>query len=101
MSEFAKWLLGLVKALLEPLWNWVTDLFIAIAEMVLTGLAGLIKAIPAPAFLSSNGLSSAFAQIPPEVWYFATHFKFGACLAVLAAAVAFRLTRKLVTLGQW
>lgn len=101
MSEFAKWLLSLVKALLEPIWNWITDLFISLAEMVLTAFAAIIKAIPAPSFLSSNGLGAAFAQIPSEVWYFASHFKFGPCLAVLGAAVAFRLTRKLVTLGQW
>lgn len=101
MSEFAKWLLGLVKALLQPLWDWVTDLFVALADMTLSAIAGLIKSIPAPSFLSSNGLTQAFAAIPSDVWYFAAHFKFGACLAVLSAAVAFRLTRKIFTLGQW
>lgn len=101
MTEFANWLLQLVKDLFVSIWDFFLDLAIETASLIFQALVAIISAIPVPSFLSSNSLSLAFASIPPEVWFFAGHFKFAECLAILAAAVAFRLLRKLATLGQW
>lgn len=100
MTDFANWLLGLIKDLLQDAWDLLTDLFISLLDALLQALLTLINAIPLPQFLM-DGLSNIFSNISPDVWYFASHFKFGQCFAVLGAAVAFRLARKLLTLFQW
>lgn len=100
MTDFAKWLFDLLKALFQPVWDFLTDLFIAIAEMVLTALAGLIAALPAPGFASS-GLGPLLASIPSDVWFFAGNLRIGECFAVLGVGASFRLTRKIATFFQW
>ena len=100
MSAFADWLLGLVKAIFTAIWDFVADAFINIFELLLQGILAVLTAIPVPSFMQS-GLSSAMGQISGDVWYFASHFRLAECLAILGAAVLFRLTRKVVTLFQW
>lgn len=100
MSAFADWLLALVKAFFLAIWDFFSDLFISILEMLLTAISALLMAIPVPSFMTT-GIQDAFNQISPEVWFFANHFKFPACFAILGAAVLFRLTRKFLTLFQW
>ncbi len=101
MTEFSNWLLQLVKDYFKAVWGFLLDVVIELASLIFQALVTIISAIPVPSFLSNNQLSTAFASIPPEVWFFASHFKFAECLGILAAAVAFRLLRKLATLGQW
>jgi len=100
MSDFAAWLFQLVKDWLEAFWNFLTDIFISILELLLQAVLALFSAIPVPAFMT-GGFSSALSAISPDVWYFASHFKIGQCMAILGAAVAFRLARKALTLFQW
>ena len=100
MTEFAKWLVGLIKSLFQAVWDFIKDLFIELLDLVFTALLSIINAIPAPQFMT-NGLSSALGAISSDVWFFASHFKLSQCFAVLGAAVAFRLARKAATLFQW
>ena len=100
MTDFANWLLGLVKDVFKAVWDLIADAFINVLELLLQGILAVLSAIPVPAFMSS-GLSSAMGQISGDVWFFASHFRLAECLAILGAAVVFRLTRKLVTLFQW
>lgn len=100
MTEFANWLLGLVKDFFTAIWDFVSDAFINVLELLLQGMLTLITAIPAPTFMT-GGLGTAMNQISPDVWFFASHFRLGECLAIFGAAVLFRLTRKVLTLFQW
>lgn len=100
MSAFADWLLALVKDIFKAAWDFLSDIFISILELFLQGFLTLITAIPVPSFVTS-GLGSALSGIPSDVWYFAGHFKFAQCFAILGAAFTFRLLRKVVTLFQW
>lgn len=100
MSDFAKWLFDLVKAIFIAVWNLVLDLFIEALDLVLDALAAVITAIPVPAFATS-GLGPLLAAIPGDVWFFAGHFRLGECFAVLGVGAAFRLTRKVATFFQW
>lgn len=100
MTEFANWLLGLVKDAIKAAWDFVADAFINILDLLLQGVVSVITAIPVPNFLQS-GLSGTMSQISSDVWFFASHFRLGECLAILGAAVVFRLTRKVLTLFQW
>jgi len=100
MTEFANWLLGLVKDFFTAIWDFVADALINALELLLQGIVTVFTAIPVPAFMSS-GLGTAMGQISGDVWFFASHFRLGECLAILGAAVVFRLLRKAVTLFQW
>lgn len=100
MSDFSKWLLGLVKALFQPVWDFLTDFLIAGVELILQAFAAIITAIPVPSFATS-GLGNLLAAIPGDVWFFAGHFRLGECFAVLGVGATFRLTRKFATLFQW
>lgn len=100
MTDFAKWLLGLIKALFQPIGEFLTDLAISILEGILTALGGIIAALPAPSFATA-GIQSTLNAIPGDVWFFASHFQIGACFAVLGAGFSFRMLRKAATLFQW
>lgn len=100
MSDFSKWLLELVKALFQPIWDFLTDFFISAVELILQAFAAIVTAIPVPGFATS-GLGSLLAAIPSDVWFFAGHFRLGECFAVLGVGATFRLTRKFATLFQW
>lgn len=100
MTKFAEWLLQLIKDGLKAAWDFITDLVIGLVELLLQAVLALVSAIPVPAFMST-GLNTVLGNIPSDVWFFAGHFKLTECMAILGAAVAFRLARKAVTLGQW
>lgn len=100
MTEFAAWLLQLVKDLLTGLWTFLQDVFIELLDLMLKAVLALITALPVPSFMST-GLQSTLNAIGTDVWFFASHLRFAECFGVLAAAVAFRLARKFVTLFQW
>lgn len=100
MTDFAKWVLDLVKALFLAVWNFVLDAFIAVVDLLLQAFATLIAAIPVPSF-ASTGLGPLLASIPGDVWFFAGHFRLTECFAVLGLGATFRLTRKVATLFQW
>lgn len=100
MESLAKWLLELAKKVFVALWDFVTDILLDILDAFLSVIATAVAAIPAPSFISS-GLQGAINAIPSDVWFFASHFRLGECLALFGAAVAFRLARKAITLFQW
>lgn len=100
MSDFSKWLLGLVKALFEPVWDFLKDFLVEAVDLVLQAVAAIIAAIPVPGFVTS-GLGPLLSAIPADVWFFAGHFRLGECFAVLGVGATFRLTRKVATLFQW
>lgn len=101
ISSFASWLLKMLVKLVAAVWDLFTDLFINLADLALSAVAALIVAIPAPAFLQSVNLQSAFASIGPDVLYFIGVFNIGTGIALLGSGFAFRMVRKVVTLFQW
>lgn len=100
MTELANWLLQLVKDILTAAWVFVQDVFIELFDLFLKAVLALITALPAPSFMTT-GLQSTLSAISSDVWFFASHLNISVCFAALAAAVAFRLARKVVTLFQW
>ncbi|MBS1188801.1 MAG: hypothetical protein H6R10_593 [Rhodocyclaceae bacterium] len=101
MDSFADWLLGLVKSAFSALWDFFTDLLIALLDLGLSAILGLLQLLPVPSFMQAGSLQAIINQISPDIWYFASHFKLSECLAMFGAAVGFRLARKALTLFQW
>jgi len=101
IAQFTAWLLNLFISVFTALWDIVTDLFVSIAEIVVLALAAAINAIPAPAFLSQYSLGGLLSSMPDYVMYFVGAMKLTECFAVIGAGFAFRMLRKIFTLGQW
>lgn len=101
IAKFTAWLLELVISIFKSIWDFFSDIAIWVFDGVLTALAGVISAIPAPSFLSQNSLSSLLGAMGPDVLYFISAFNLPACFAILGAGFLFRMTRKIFTLGQW
>ena len=68
--------------------------------MILTAFLGIVQTLTPPAFVA-GGLQGIINSIPGSVWYFASHFQLGPCLALIGTAYTFRLARKAATLFQW
>lgn len=101
IKEITNWLLALVVKVFTALWTFVSDAAIAVFDLLLSALSGLIAAIPAPDFLTTTSVSSLINQLPPYVLYYVQQLKIAECLGILAAGFLFRMVRKAVTLGQW
>jgi len=101
MGDFWSWLWDAFKAIFAALWDLCTDLFVMAVGLIFDLVVWIANHIPVPDFLSQYSLSSLFAQIHPGVLYFVSFFRLPECLAIIGAGVAFRLIRKLLTLGQW
>ncbi|GGI21067.1 DUF2523 domain-containing protein [Oxalicibacterium faecigallinarum] len=101
IEAFTGWLLELVLKVIKSIWDLLTDIAIAVTDLVLSALAAVIRAIPAPEFLTQYGIGNLINQFSSDILFFASAFGLNDCFAVLAAGFGFRMVRKIVTLGQW
>jgi len=93
-------LTGWLQALWDGFVAYLSDLPILILDAFLSAIVAILALIPSPDFLT-NGLQSLLGAIGPDVGYFLSASGFDAALAILGAGFLFRMTRKLLTLGQW
>lgn len=100
LEEFTTWLLGLIKEAFSALWDFMSDVFVGLIDMLLTALVALFGTIPIPAFLS-EGLGSVWSGMDGGAMYLLTALGVPQGLAIIGAGYAFRLVRKVVTLFQW
>lgn len=100
LTEFTEWLLGLVRAAFAAAWSFVVDLAVAIVELVVNAIVGLVSLIPVPEFMSS-GLRALFGQLDPGILYLLAASGVPAALGIIGAGYMFRLARKFATLFQW
>lgn len=104
MSQFSQWLLNLVKALFQPIWDFLIDVVINLLELLLTALTQAFSLVVVPCFMSVGSafsMSAAFAKVPSFVWFFAGHLDLTGCFKILSCAIIFVFARKLLTLFQW
>lgn len=97
IARFFEWFTGLFKDFME----FVLDLPIVILKGFLDGVIYVLAAIPVPSWIEQYSLGGLFSQLPDTVTYFVAYFGIPQGLALLGLGVAFRLTRKALTLGQW
>jgi hypothetical protein len=104
LTEFAEWLIALIKQLFGFVWDFVIDLFISALELVLLAFAQAFQYVVVPCFMSANSalsLSSAFNHVPSYIWFFASHLDLRGLFGILSCAILFVFARKLLTLFQW
>ena len=96
-ARIFEWFAGLFKDFM----SFVTDLPLKVLEGFLNGVLYLLAKIPVPDFLTQYSLQTLFSHLPGSVTYFVSLFGIPQALGILGLGVAFRLTRKALTLGQW
>jgi len=101
LNAFAAWILSLVGSVFQAAWDLISDAFIALGDAFFQALAAIIVALPAPSFLTSASLQSAFSNMSGDILYFLGVFQIAPGIALLGAAFGFRMLRKIVTLFQW
>lgn len=94
------WIAQSIGAVFAAITGWLKDFVIWVLDVLLSGVATLLEAIPVPSFLQS-GLGGLFSALPQSLIYLLVESGMVAGLAVIGAGVLFNLTRKLLTLGQW
>lgn len=100
LKDFAAWLLSLVQDVFTAIWDFCIDIIIEIFDLLMIAIAALIVAIPAPEF-GVMSLGAVMGGIHPMIQYFGAGLRLPEGLAMIGAAVLFRLTRKALTLFQW
>jgi hypothetical protein len=101
ISAFAGWLLSLVVKIFAALFDLLSDVFVNVLDLLLTGFATVLNGIPAPSFLTGASLQTAFSGLSGDVLFFFGVFNIAPGIALLGAGFAFRMTRKFLTLFQW
>ena len=101
MARFTAWLWDLMIRLLAAIWDVLTDVMIGLVDALLSVLGMMISAIPAPDFLTHYALSSLLNRLPEDVLYFVSHLRITEAFTLIASGFAFRMARKILTLGQW
>lgn len=97
IGRIFEWFLGMLKDIFE----FFTDLPLIILKGFLDGAIYLLSAIPVPSFIEAGLLQTAMNGLSSDVQYLVDFFGIPAALSVIGMGVIFRLTRKVLTLGQW
>lgn len=88
------------KGMWDDFVEFITDLPAAVLESILGVIAGLIESLTPPDFMDQS-LGDVLGPTMPYIGSFLAQSGFAEAFALLGAGLAFRLLRKLFTLGQW
>lgn len=94
------WIGALFSDAIAAVLQMLTDAAISILELFLGGVLFVVGSLPVPDFLV-GGMQGFLNGIDGSVLYFLSRSGFGPALALVGTGFAFRMLRKLFTLGQW
>lgn len=87
---------------LADLWRdlkeFVTDIFIFLLDLFLKGIAFIVEQIPVPDFVQSVNINSF---LDPGLLWLVSQAGLHHALAMVGAAIVFRILRRIFTLGIW
>lgn len=96
---------GWAKEQITSLWadftDFMTDLQTDFIELVLSYVKALVYLIPAPDFLSQMSFCAMLTAAGPWTAFIVAQLRVGEAIALLTAALIFRLVRVFLTLFQW
>lgn len=81
--------------------DFMTDLQTDFIELVLSFVKAIVYLIPAPDFLSQISFCAMLNAAGPWTAFIVAQLRVGEAIAVLTAALVFRLVRVFLTLFQW
>lgn len=90
---FAKWILGLLKAVITAVWDFLVDGVAFVLDQLLSFVVSLLQAIDVSAF---SGSLAAWGGLPSDVTNIIGLVGLGDCMKVIAAAIGIRLVLQLI-----
>lgn len=101
LTNLTVWLKSVATSVVNAVRDIAKDVVVWLVRAVTDLFLLAIAAIGVPTFLANYGLGSLLSNVSPILGFFVVQFKIGAALSLIGAGYAFRLLRKLLTLGQW
>lgn len=101
LQRLTDWLAQLVRDVWNAVVSFFEDLLVTTIEGILNIFALAIEAIPVPDWVTQNSIGALLSNLPDSALWFITVMKVPEGFAILGLGWVFRLTRKLLTLGQW
>lgn len=103
LTEFTTWLAEQIRAFFDAFNALLQDILVFAVEAVFEVVALAVELLSTmlPEGLQGVTICGLLAQGGPTVQWAVTTFKVPEGMTVIAAAVVFRLARKLLTLFQW
>lgn len=101
LQEQTDWLKQAIHDVWESFTDWSGDFLLAGLEQLMEWFREAAALVPVPDWMIEHSLSSIYAQLDPTTqWAFQT-FRLPESLLLIGLGYGIRLTRKLLTLGQW
>ncbi|PJL12859.1 hypothetical protein B9Y72_08725 [Stenotrophomonas maltophilia] len=101
VTAITTWAKEQITSLWADFSDFMTDLQIDFVELVLSFVKAIVYLIPAPDFLSQLSFCAMLNSAGPWTAFIAAQLRVGEAIAVLTAALVFRLVRVFLTLFQW
>lgn len=101
MKDLLNWFKDQITRFASWLWDVITHAFVYACDVVMELFSSIVELIGVPSFLQNVSLCNYLEQVHPYALWLMGTFRISEGLALIAAGYAFRLLRKLLTLGQW
>jgi len=101
VTAITTWAKEQITSLWADFSDFMTDLQIDFVELVLSFVKAIVYLIPAPDFLSQLSFCAMLNSAGPWTAFIVAQLRVGEAIAVLTAALVFRLVRVFLTLFQW
>lgn len=101
LGSLTKWLKEQLLALWEAIETFFSDLLVDALELGTELVLWVLSVLPSLDFLVTYSLCNLLNAAGPDVAFFLQTFRIAEALGLIGLGYVFRLTRKLLTLGQW
>ena len=101
VAALTTWAKEQITSLWADFSDFMTDLQTDFIELVLSFVKAIVYLIPAPDFLSQISFCAMLNAAGPWTAFIVAQLRVGEAIAVLTAALVFRLVRVFLTLFQW
>ncbi|PJL70571.1 hypothetical protein B9Y75_00905 [Stenotrophomonas maltophilia] len=101
VTALTTWAKEQITSLWADFSDFMTDLQTDFIELVLSFVKAIVYLIPAPDFLSQISFCAMLNAAGPWTAFIVAQLRVGEAIAVLTAALVFRLVRVFLTLFQW
>lgn len=101
VTALTTWAKEQITSLWADFSDFMADLQTDFIELVLSFVKAIVYLIPAPDFLSQISFCAMLNAAGPWTAFIVAQLRVGEAIAVLTAALVFRLVRVFLTLFQW
>lgn len=101
LSDATDWLGEQIEAVWNATEAFFSDLLVGAVETVLDLVSTIANGIPVPEFLQGISICGTLSQAGPTAAWISDICHLPEGMTAIAGGFAFRMLRKLLTLGQW